>query len=238
MEEVEKEVMIQDLSLHPTSSNLTSHCNTLTGTEMKKPEEEQEQEHEIQDVPLHLIQRNFLSHHRTDKIPDRGRNAMVIYTDKGHGNDEHMVLFPTSEKVDALVESHKWDWTEDTSSDTMEALKEIKKQAATKVKQQAKIKKAFSVQSPAFTQHATSSKQQQWKAHGKLKTKPSKFPQVTGYCDTYDWDGHFNLPPTLTFSRERHYLRMARVAEMDKFDKDILLTPEELFDQIDGPEED
>ena len=235
--EVEDEVMIQDLSLHPTQSNLNNHHNT----EMIKPEEEEE--HEIQDVPLHLIQRNFLSHYKTAKIPYKGKNAMVIYTDKGHGADEHRVLFPTTEKVNTLVESHKWDWTEDTDPDTMETLKEIKKQAVAKVKRQARIKKAFSAQSLAFDQHATSSKQHQWKTREKLKAKPSKFPQVTGYSDTYDWDGHFNLPPNLTFSRQRHYLRMARLAEMEEFDKDTpledmdipVLTPEELFDQIDEP---
>lgn len=246
MMEVGDEVIIQDLPLHPTKSNSTSHHKTLPHTEMMKLEEEEEEEPDIQDVPLHLIQRNLLSHHKTDKIPDRGRNAMVIYTKKGQGADEHMVLFPNSEKVDALVECHKWDWTEDTSPDTMETLKEIKKQAVTKVKRETKIKKAFSAQSPAFAQHATLSKLQQWKTHGKFKAKSSKIPEITGYSDTYDWDGHFNLPPNLTFSRERHYLRMARLAEMEESDEhtplediDIPLptTPDELFDKIDGPEE-
>lgn len=242
MEEVKDEVMIQDLPLYPDQRNLTSHHKTIPGKEMKP---EKEEEPEIQDVPLHLIQRNLLSHHKADlKTQKRERSAMVIYTEKGQSTDEHTVLFPNSEKVNTLVKCRKWDWIEDTSSDTIETLKEIKMQAVAKIKQEEEIKKVFSVQFPAFVQHTTSSKQ---KNHGKLKEKP-KIPQVTGYSDTYDWDGHFNLPPNLTFSRRRHYMRMARLAEMEKCDDTPLepledintllsMTPDELFDQIDGPQE-
>ncbi|KAG0710831.1 hypothetical protein GWK47_022022 [Chionoecetes opilio] len=198
--------------------------------------DEEEDNTMTQYVPLHLAERNRPSHNSSCQTSDKG-DAMVTYRVKENGKDIIKVLFPPSQKVEALERNREC--FKDDRPHTLQALQNIMKEAKVEEKRQ-----AIEAQAQASS---VSSQQQQGKTHAGPNTNSTEetddLPEITGYSDTYDWDDHYHLPPNLTFSRTRHSERMARLADMAQFGSPLpleeIIIPmqmnrSELFDKVDG----
>ena len=197
--------------------------------------EEDEEETMINRLPLHLAERNFLSHQSAFKTTDRTRDAIVMFTKKEKDTVKDMVIFPSSQKLEAIEKSREC--IKDEKPDTLKALQKIKRQAIAQAKREASINKSIS------------GKQKQNNTHGedeiKSTVKTDSLPEITGYLDTYNWDHYHNLDPHFTFSQTRHNRRMARLAEMAEFSVALPLSDisiplqmdaDELFDQSNDSE--
>ncbi|KAG0720591.1 hypothetical protein GWK47_006668 [Chionoecetes opilio] len=198
--------------------------------------DEEEDNTMTQYVPLHLAERNLLSHNSSLQTSNTG-DAMVTYRVQEKGKNIIKVLFPPSQKVEALERNREC--FKDDRPHTLQAHQNIMKEAKDQEKKQ-----AIEAQGQASS---TSSQQQQSKTHVGPNTnsteKTNYVPEITGYSDTYDWDDHYHLPPNLTFSRTRHTERMARLADMAQFGSPLpleeIIIPmqmnrSELFDKVDG----
>lgn len=206
-------------------------CNTLD------QEGEDEEDAMMEQVPLHLAERNLLiSQHPFKKQGQTSGDTMVLHTVKENGIMRYVALFPSPEKMEVLEKSRKF--TENESPETLETLQKIHKQAMAQIDIEAKAQNSVSP--------STSSSGHEIEGKSTTPVIKSNSPGQEGFMDTFDWDRYHGLGPNFTFSKERHYQRMAMFAQMPEFQSPAYLTDiklpfemndSELFDPVEGSNE-
>lgn len=209
--------------------------------------EEEEEDTLMELVPLHLAERNILTSHFSSKRQGQTRdNSIVVFRKRDKDGMRDIVLFPSAQKLEALEKSREC--IEDGRTKTLEAMQKIRRQAMTQVKKEAIIAKPTSPKAQNSDLPSTSSRgyKTKYKDEKNATVVMRNFSRHEGYLDTYDWNKHYDLDQSFTFSLERHSHRMAVLAQMPEFQtwsplSDIHLPLQmnncELFDKTNGSNE-